>query len=187
MPLIDDAEEFPTFEPASVSPTSADSAPSSADPEQSEDESTTGTGVDDSGATGEELPEFDERSREDFIGLLFLGALTKEFTFAGHKFVIRTLTTDEILAVGQVVKDYEGNLSQMKAYATAVVAASVASVDGQSLPTPFRDEPGAVALRARFTQVGKWFPYVIDVIYSEFLTLEDRVNSIFQEMGKASG
>lgn len=182
MPLVEDAEDFPVSGPVDVSPT-PDPVPSSTAPDAESEPA--GTGVDED--ENEALPEFDEKSRDDFIGLMYLGALTHAFPFAGHSFVIRTLTTDEILAVGQVVKDYEGSVSQMKAYATAVVAAAVVTVDKKPLPTPIRDLPGDTALRDRFDVVKKWYPYVIDVVYSEFLALEDRMNRVFAEMGKASG
>lgn len=181
MPLVEDADDFPVSAPVDVSPTQ-DKAPSSTAPEP--DQEPTGTGDD---GSIEDLPEFDEKSKDDFVGLLYLGALTHSFSFAGHAFIIRTLTTDEILAVGQVVKDHEGSVSQMKAYATAVVAACTVSVDSQPLPTPLRDLPGDVALRDRLDVAKKWYPYVIDVVYSEFLALEDKMNRVFAEMGKASG
>lgn len=189
MPLMSDAEDNDVLEPASVSPTSADSRPSSDTPPGTMAESTSGTGDEDGGQSEapEPLPEFPEESKKDFEGILFLGALTKEFTFAGHVFMIRTLTTGEILSVGQIIKDYDGSLSQMKAYATAVCAATTLSLDGQSLPTPIRDTPGDEALRHRFNEVVKWYPPVIDYVYGQFLALEAQMNVVFASMGKASG
>ena len=40
-----------------------------------------------------QVQEFDPKVRQDFDGLLYLGRMTHTFSFVGHQFVIRTLTT----------------------------------------------------------------------------------------------
>jgi hypothetical protein len=137
--------------------------------------------------SSEDLPTFDPRHRNDFTGLLYLGALTKEFTFCGHKFVIRTLRTEEILAIGLATKEYEGTASRFKALATASIAACIVSVDGKPLEIPFREEAAAENLAFRMQTIGTWSPILVDVIYSEYLALDQRVNDVFESMGKASG
>ena len=133
------------------------------------------------------LPEFDPRVREDFEGLLFLGALTKEFEWCGHTFVIKTLSTDELLDCALVVKEWQNTLGEMKAYAAAMVAACTVSVDGKPLPAPISSNPGDRPVRNRFNMVRRWYPTTLDVVYEQYLLLERRVLEVMDAMGKANG
>jgi len=135
----------------------------------------------------EPLPEFDPKHREDFEGLLYLGKLTHEFEWLGHRFLIRTLSVDESLEIGLVTRQYEGTISQAKAYQAAVVAACTIKVDGKPMPIPLTDDPGDSALLNRLEAVKRWFPPTLDKIYEEFLLLEDRVTKVLDAMGKAKG
>lgn len=136
----------------------------------------------------EPLPEFDPRWSQAFEGLLFLGKLQKTFTWMGHKFLIRTLVTDEVLEVGLLHAQYVNTLADVKAYQAAVVAACVVKVDDQPPPIPITDEESDTPLAARFNYVLKhWFPPTLDVIYEEYLQLEDTVNKVIAAMGKAHG
>lgn len=127
---------------------------------------------------------FDERYKDDFEGLAFLGALEGRFDYIGHRFHIRTLTTDEILAVSRIVKDFEGTIGDSKAYATAMVALSVVSVDGMGLPFPYEEASVDYAWAyERFNYVkAKWFPFTIDYVYERYILLEERARSVLIEM-----
>lgn len=140
-----------------------------------------GTGQD--GASTEPGP-FDSRHKEDFEGLAFLGALEARFSYIGHRFHIRTLTVNEILAVAQVVKEHVGTVGEMRAYATAIVALSVVSVDGIGLPIPFEESGSEYAwAQQRFDYVkAKWFPFTVDYVYDRYQLLETRVNQVLAEM-----
>lgn len=131
---------------------------------------------------------FDPRMKEPFEGLMFVGSLSKRFTWAGHRFEIRTLMTEEILEVGMVHRPYVGTLAEMKAYQAATVAACLVSVDDKPLPTPITNDPDDTLLGVRFSYViRKWSPLVMDVVYSQYLALEQKVNEVLVAMGKASG
>jgi hypothetical protein len=132
------------------------------------------------------LPEFDPRVRQDFEGLLFLGRLTHTFTWAGHEFIIRTLTTGETLEVGLLAKPYQGSMAAMKAYQAALVAACVDSVDGRPMPVPITDDARDTSTANRFRYVLRsWFPPVLDAVYEQYLLLEERVTQVLDAMGKA--
>jgi hypothetical protein len=137
---------------------------------------------------GQELPAFDGRFTEAFKGLAFLGALTARFSWLGHEFVIRTLGVNEQLAVAQVTDRYKGTGEQL-AYATAVVAMCVVTVDGQELPTPIgEDQQLAEWAHKRFAYVkDTWFQYTINQVFQEYLKLEDLVGKVIEAMGKALG
>jgi hypothetical protein len=136
-----------------------------------------------------EPPEFDPRYAEPFEGLLYIGALTKEFEWLGHTFVIRTLTTNEILIVPLIIKKWEGTIGAARAYGACMVALATISVDGQSLPTPVETSPiGHEWALQRFNHVtGRWFPYTIDRVYSEYLELESEAVKTVEAMGNAFG
>ncbi|MEU6362280.1 hypothetical protein [Streptomyces albidoflavus] len=139
---------------------------------------------------GTELPGFDPRHREAFSGLLYLGSLTEAFSWLGHEFVIRTLGVDEQLAVAQVTKQYEGTGGgEQLAYAAAIVAMAVVSVDGEELPTPI-GEDGMLAEWAhkRFAYVkSNWYSYTISEVFQRYLLLEDKAAQVVTAMGKAFG
>lgn len=138
---------------------------------------------------GKPLPSFDPRYAEAFEGLVFLGALTKEFDWLGHRFVIRTVGSDDLLAVAQVIKPWQGTMGEARAYTAAMVAMCVVSVDGQGLPTPVSAEGGEYAWAyQRFNYVkARWFEFTQDKVYSEYKALEAEAAAVVEAMEKASG
>ncbi|MEU9405608.1 hypothetical protein AB0E08_07875 [Streptomyces sp. NPDC048281] len=135
---------------------------------------------------GTELPSFDERYTEAFEGLMFLGSLTKSFSWLGHEFVIRTLGVDEQLAVAQVTAKYKDGGEQL-AYVAAVVAMAIVTVDGEELPTPIgEDQQLAEWAHRRFAFVkANWFQATINQVFQTYLELEDTVSKVVDAMGKA--
>lgn len=135
---------------------------------------------------GTALPSFDERYREDFEGLAFIGSLSKTFQWLGHRFVIRTLTVDEMLAVATVSKAYADTIGNGLAYRTALVSLAVASVDGRDLPVPIGDSEDLAWAFQRFDYAkAHWFQFTIDAIYNEYLELEEKTHRVVAAMGKA--
>lgn len=138
----------------------------------------------------EEEYKFPEEHKEPFRGLNFLGHLTREFEYLGHKIVIKTLTTDETLAVAQVVDKYKDTIGQPRAYATAMVAACIVTVDDQPLVSPLGEDSRTpyADIWQRYNYIkARWYPPTIDAIYSEYLILEQKVYEVLESMGKASG
>lgn len=185
MPLDQDpaeAESFTSYDPSTVRP-----APLA--PPQSSD-----APVDSSEAHAEAdvtrpAVEFDERHKEPFTGLMYLGALAKTFNWAGHEFHIRTLTTQEVLIIAKLTAEYRDTLAQDRAYVSAVVALAVQSVDGVPLPFPYKEsEIGHEWAIQRFNHVtGTWFAYTIDAVYGEYLALEGTAREVLAAMGNRSG
>ncbi|MFE6000302.1 hypothetical protein ACFQ6C_26135 [Streptomyces sp. NPDC056454] len=137
---------------------------------------------------GTELPSFDPKFAEPFKGLLYLGSLTESFSWLGHSFVIRTLGVDELLAVALVIKEYQGTGGgEQLAYATAMVAMSTVSVDGEELPSPIgEDQKLAEWAYRRFAYVkANWFQYTISHVFDRYLVLEDKAQQVVDAMGKA--
>jgi hypothetical protein len=182
------ASEYAPFDPQEVGAQSLAPEASSFAPPPADVEAQRSPAADDGEAEDEELPEFDPRCREDFVGLNYLGALTKTFSRYGHDFLIRTLTVDEVIEVGILHKPYVGTLGEIKAYQAAITAACIVTVDGKTPPLPITDESTDTILRNRFHYVrNHWFPPVLDAVYEEYLLLEEVVDRVLESMGKASG
>lgn len=136
------------------------------------------------------VPSFDPRLVEPFEGLLFLGSLSKSFLYLGHRFNIRTLNQGEILIVPRLMQDWVGGIGEAKAYTVAMVALCIDSVDGQNLPLPVEERRAGNIdwARQRFDYVqNHWFPFTIDKVYSEYLTLEQTALDVVEALEKASG
>lgn len=127
--------------------------------------------------------EIDDSYKQDFTNLLNLGRLSGTFRWSGHTFRIHTLNTDEILSLGILHKPYSGTISDVRAYTTIVVAASLESVDGRPPILPLG--PSDDTLESRFNYVkDNYYQWTIDAIYTKYLELEKRVGEILEEMGK---
>lgn len=134
------------------------------------------------------LPSFDPKHRLDFEGLLYLGHLTDEFIWMGHRFTIRTITTNEYLEIALLHRRFAGTIGDVRAYTTAVVAACLVLADGQDIPLPLERTTRDVSLEYRFRYISEhWYPWIIDAIYERFQQLEGRVEQVMEAMGKASG
>jgi hypothetical protein len=137
---------------------------------------------------GNPLPGFDEKYRDDFIGLAFVGALSKTFSWLGHTFIVRTLNVDELLAVTRLTRAYDDSLGQGLAYRTAIVAMATETVDGERLPLPYgidKDDFSWSEMRFNYVK-NNWFQFTIDQAYNEYLALEEKTAKVVDAMGKAS-
>ena len=164
---------------------------------------TPGTDGDTSGADGESppapqgqqeeveeqpLPEFDPKHREDFTGLLYLGRLSETFRLFGHTFVVRTLTTEQIAEIAQITFPYKGTNAENAVYQSAVVAASVVTVDGDPLPGAITYDSTHELTTVKFPYVQKnWMPPVREKIYNRCFRLELTSRRVLDAMGEASG
>lgn len=136
----------------------------------------------------EPLPEFDPRYREDFEGLLYLGRLEETFSLWGHTFVIRTLTTEQLAEIGQIVRPHEGSNAKNAVYQSAVVAASVVTVDGKPLPQSITIDNSDELTTVRYPYVlKKWMPPVREALYNRSMLLELKTRQVLHAMGEASG
>lgn len=130
--------------------------------------------------------EFDPRYRSDFDGLLYLGALTDSFEWAGHSFTIKSLTVGDLLEVARISKDWEDTMGASRAYTSAICAACVLTVDGRQMVQPIaRDSPGRVLERFEYIKKN-WYPYSVDAIYNRYVILEARVEEMMRRVGEAS-
>lgn len=78
----------------------------------------------------------EESYSDDFMELSHLGSISKEVSWHGHKFVIRTLKIAEEIAAAKLVKANEGTLAELKTTHAAVIAAAIVSINGQPFMPP---------------------------------------------------
>lgn len=138
----------------------------------------------------DQAPAFDEKYKQPFTGLLYIGALTDKFDFLGHEIVVRTLLADDDLATGEVTKEWMGTAAAERAYITAVVAMCLVSVDGKEPPTPIGPDTSTNYAWAyqRFNWVkANLFSATIERIYQRYVALEQTSREVLEEMEKASG
>lgn len=141
------------------------------------------------GVTEIHVAEADTESwQEDFTGLLYLGRLSAWFDWCGHRISLHTLTTDEELLVAQLIREFEGGMGGMKAYATATAGLAVDSVDHQPMPVPLGEHPNQPYKWAleRFNYARRWYPPTIDAMLDAYLQLEARQREVMAGLGKAS-
>jgi hypothetical protein len=131
---------------------------------------------------------FDERYREPFTGLLFLGNLEDTFTIWGHTFRIVTPSQLERMQLGQLHQPYAGTLASEIAYQTLLVASYLREVDHNRLPEPVVVDPTQNGVRDRFRWVAENLRGpVIDELFSRCLALEAQVRTVLAAMGEAQG
>lgn len=132
--------------------------------------------------------EFDERYREPFNGLMYLGYLEDTVVVWGHEFRIATPSQMEKLQSGALHKPYIDTLASEIAYQTIMVASYLVSVDGKDLPRPVLNDPKENAVRDRFVWVAENLRQpVIDEVFQRCMLLEATVGQVLHAMGEARG
>ena len=118
------------------------------------------------------------------LGLLFIGKLTKSFNYQGHDFVIKTLKMGEELEVALVTREFEQTIDYPRALATALVAASVETVDGKPIVTalgPSEDD----LLQRKFEYIkDKWYWPTIGHVYEKYIELLQEQKEALDEFSK---
>ena len=107
---------------------------------------------------------------EPLRGLLFLGAVEEEFEYAGHTFLMRTLKEGEVLRIGQLMKPYRDTVAELDAQRLFTVAASIVSVDGETLVEDYKEDYDLIYEKANV--VKSWYHSVIVYLYAKYIDME---------------
>ena len=119
---------------------------------------------------------------DQFIQIVHIGHLNKVFDWNGQKFEVRTLKIDEELGIGQLVKEYNETITEEKAVAVAIAAASLVSVNGKPFMPGFDEESSLQNIRDRFNYIRKnWHWPVIEAINTEYLQLINEMYETIRE------
>jgi hypothetical protein len=118
--------------------------------------------------------------------MLYLGATSTDFSWCGHRFVIRTLNQREELAVPLLIQKWRGLIGEEAAMAAALASLCVITVDGKELPIPIGGDDEMAWAYQRFEYVQGWYTWTIQKVHNELLALEGRVREVIDAMGKAS-
>jgi len=134
-----------------------------------------------------ELDELTPEESEDFRNLLVVGRLAETISVLGHTVTLRTLSVEEDLAVGLIIKPYLGSNSYERAYRTAICAASIREIDGEPFGEPLSSDVNAYeTLEFKFKKITKYYPILLDEVYKRFTELEKQLLPTVSRLGKIS-
>jgi hypothetical protein len=126
-------------------------------------------------------PEFPDEFVQPLQELVVTGHLTDTFTYGGQEFTIHTMTIGEELEALRAAQKYADISSAAgRVYATAMVAGSVAALNGDPLVVPISEKQDVAQLR--FKKVLGWFWPVIEMIYFRFAELEKRQKEVLDSL-----
>jgi hypothetical protein len=104
--------------------------------------------------------------------LVTLGHLEDSFDFGGNAVVMRTLRAGEELKAMRLLKEFEGvPLAEGRAFAAAMVSASIASINGMPLVIQLGPDFEGIEKR-RFEKVLVWHYPLIEMLYRRYARLE---------------
>lgn len=124
-----------------------------------------------------------QKERSTVVELVSLGQLEEDFEFCGHTFGLKTLRADEDLAVGVVLKEFEGSMKEAQAWACAHAAMALTHIDHDDAFCP-PSGPSKVAFakaRMNYLTQGFYFP-VIAAIYEKYAELNVRQNETIEKL-----
>lgn len=122
------------------------------------------------------------RTRNNIETLLTVGKLSATVVYAGHEFVIRTLTIGEELAIAELCRPYDDTIAQARALATATVAAALESVDGLPIMRSIGPDE-SMSIRQKFNFIkSRWYWNIVGHIYQEYLSILQQQLIAFEEL-----
>jgi hypothetical protein len=126
--------------------------------------------------------EVKQKSREDFVGLLYIGRLEETCHVAGHTFLLRTPSQLDRLEMGPLHKPYLNTVSTESAWRVITVAAYLRKIDSQFAPEPLSPSVTPMRTRLDWLQTNIHSEHVIERLFDECLLLDARVREIIEEL-----
>lgn len=125
-----------------------------------------------------------EPPSQEIIALLNLGELEAKLNVRDHDIILRTLKMDEELEVGLLVQRYRDTLEEGRALATALVAASIKSIDGKPIVATLGPEENLIRRKFDYVRTRMYWP-AIRIIYEEgYLPLVEQQVKVLDEFRK---
>lgn len=136
----------------------------------------------------EETTTLSDDERAQFKTLLTIGRVTKEVDVLGHPVLMKTMTVSDELMVGLETEKYRKSEAFARAYQSAVVAASVISIDGEPVYTPISaEESDTEVFTKRLKKIHALYPIVVSEIYRHYMEVEKEFAQLAQKLGKLQG
>ncbi len=133
-------------------------------------------------------PSLSQDEEAELLNLVELGRQTRTVDVLGHRVVLSSLTVDDELQVGQVVKPYIGTIAQARAHRTGLLAAAVREIDGVPLWSPLRVSDRQNDVAKKFERLSEYHAAVIDTMYERYIEFEQEVGKVFTErLGESAG
>ena len=136
----------------------------------------------------EEVTELSDEERSTFQSLVTIGQITRTIDVLGHPVILRTMSVADELMVGLESQKYRGSEAFARAYQSAVVAATVVTIDGKALYTPISaEESDSEVFTHRLKKVHALYPLVVSEIYRKYMEVESEFAKLAQKLGKLRG
>lgn len=131
----------------------------------------------------EEEVEKEEPITTDEHSLLYLGFLSDTVDIHGNKISLRTLKIGEELEVELLTHKYRPTVEAERAYATALVAAAIQSVNGRPLVEGLG--PKSETLESRFQYIlDNWYWETVRELYLGYSALAERAREAYEGVKK---
>lgn len=136
---------------------------------------------------------FPPEMNEAVTGLSYLGQLSEEVTFCGHRFGIKTLRPAEKFAIGVALQPYRNTVSEVDAFQALTVGMALTSVDGDAeFCPPLGPNPEEFA-KARLNYVlngktgdGGWYSPTIEFLWREYARIDATALAAVSELHRLS-
>jgi len=130
-----------------------------------------------------------EDEQQNFESIITFGKKTAVDEVFGHSVFLSTLTVEEELQIGLLVKPYLNTDAYYRAYKTAVVAASVKEIDGQPVYQPMSaHEDSNQIMRKKWDKIKTFYPIIVDSMYNCVTRLEEELGGLIEKISrKTSG
>jgi hypothetical protein len=136
---------------------------------------------------GNIFSQFSSDASSVFQELTHIGYLTHTFQWGKYEFTLRTLTIDEEIAVGQLIKHLNQTIGQEKALVAAVMAASLVSVNGKyPFPEVFVEDEIA-KLRENYYYIShNWRWPILSKLNEQYLIMQEKMYKSIAEIENLS-
>lgn len=127
--------------------------------------------------------EFDPIQAAQAEDIVNNGEVSGDFTYAGHSFGLRTLSTAEEIAAAKVIEGFRNTLKEPEAWVTARIGLALTYVDEDPNFCPPLN-PGAskiVHAKARLNYVGDWPWPIVNALFGFYSELEAKRFQKIQE------
>ena len=141
------------------------------------------------GLSYEDVPEpedeiVDEPIDQDTYSLVYLGHLTSSVTIRNHTINIRTLKIGEELEAALLADKYKDTVEAGRALATALVAASVTTVDGKPLVASLGPVDNIMEQRFLYILNNWYWQPTIRTVYAEYNSMALQAQQVEEDVKK---